>query len=103
LYLEIHYIQIFSKMCKWSQFGKRAGYPECCIKAFIERNDDDNNIIPPNRIQLKVSKESGFIPCSYCAWKVLSKQCTLEELLIHRKSRKPFPIDDFVDYKDMCE
>jgi hypothetical protein len=85
-------------MChKWRQLGKRLGYPECCIDAFIGRND--NICISPNRIQIRVSNGSGFIPCSYCSWKILSKQYTLEELIKNRKERKPFPIDNLVYYK----
>jgi hypothetical protein len=82
-------------MCnQWIKYGKRFGYPECCIKAFVERNDFENDIfIPPNRIQIRVSNKTGFIPCSYCCWKVLTKQCKLEELIIDRKSRNQFPID----------
>jgi hypothetical protein len=91
-------------MCqKWKQLGKRAGYPECCIEAFIKRNIDDENWIPPNRVQKRVGNGTGFIPCSYCCWKVLTKQCKLEDLINNRKSRKQFPMDDFVYYGKMCK
>lgn len=84
---------------KWLQFGKRAGYPQCCITAFVYRNEND---IPLNNIQKKVAGSSGFIPCVACSLKVLSKQCKLEDLIVNRKCRKPFPLDDFVYYGGMC-
>jgi hypothetical protein len=90
-------------MCKkWLQLGKRLGYPECCIQAFIFRNDRDD-IISPSRIQKCVGNKTGFIPCSYCCWKVLSKQCKLEELIKNRKSRASFPNDKSVYYGGMCK
>jgi hypothetical protein len=79
-------------MCeKWIKYGKRFGYPECCIEAFIIRNEDEDNIIPPNRVQKRVGNETGFIPCSYCCWKVISCKCKLEDLLKDRKERRKFP------------
>lgn len=78
-------------MSNWIKYGKRFGYPECCIRAFIDRNIDDDNIILPNRIQRRVSNGKGFIPCSYCSWKVLSRQCKLEDLIKDRKERRQFP------------
>ena len=78
-------------MSQWIKYGKRFGYPECCIEAFLERNMDDDNIVLPNRIQKLVSNQTGFIPCSFCCWKILSKQCKLDDLIKNRKERKPFP------------
>jgi len=81
-------------MSKQIKYGKRFGYPECCIEAFVKRNidiEDDDDIIGPNRIQIRVSNNTGFIPCSYCSWKILSRQCKLEDLIKKRKYRKPFP------------
>lgn len=79
-------------MCnQWIKYGKRFGYPKCCIQAFIERNIDDDNIIPPNRVQIRVGNGTGFIPCSYCCWKVISGKCKLEDLLKDRKERRQFP------------
>jgi hypothetical protein len=91
-------------MCyKWRQLGKRLGYPECCVEAFVERNMDIDNWVPPSRIQLRIGNETGFIPCSYCAWKVLSKQCNIEDLIKNRKERKPFPKYNFICYGKMCK
>ena len=77
-------------MCHtWIKYGKRFGYPECCIEAFIERNT--NEPVLPNRIQIRVGKGTGFIPCSYCCWKVISGKCKLEDLIKDRKERRTFP------------
>ena len=79
-------------MCqKWIKYGKRFGYPECCVEAFIMRNEDEDNFIPPNRVQIRVANGTGFIPCSYCCWKVVSGKCKLEDLLKNRKERVKFP------------
>lgn len=78
-------------MSNWIKYGNRFGYPQCCIDAFVHRNIDDDNVILPNRIQIRVANKKGFIPCSYCCWKVLSGQCKLEDLITNRKERKPFP------------
>ena len=60
-------------MCqKWELFGKRAGYPKCCIESFIQRDKDIDNRIPPSRLQKRVGNRTGFIPCSFCTWKVES-------------------------------
>ena len=75
-------------MSKWEKNGKWFGYPDCCINDFVTRGEND--FIRPTRNQCKMSKNSGFIPCSYCSWKVLSKQCTLEELINKRKAPYPF-------------
>ena len=72
-------------MSQWIKYGKRFGFPECCIEAFVERN------ILPNRIQKRIGNNTGFIPCSYCCWKVLSGKCKLEDLIKDRKERKAFP------------
>lgn len=78
-------------MSNWIKYGKRFGFPECCIEAFVERNIDDDNIILPSRIQKRIGNKTGFIPCSYCCWKVLSGKCKLEDLIKDRKERKSFP------------
>ena len=79
-------------MCHtWIKYGKRFGYPECCIEAFIERNTNVSEPILPNRVQRRVGKGTGFIPCSYCCWKVVSGKCKLEDLITDRKERRTFP------------
>jgi hypothetical protein len=68
-------------------YGKYYGYPKCCIESFIESTMLFKN---KTRTQIKISNNSGFIPCSYCSWKVLSKQCTLNDLIHNRICDKPF-------------
>lgn len=78
-------------MNTWIDFGKHFGYPNCCINDFVKRNNIDYNFIPPSRTQKRIGNKSGFIPCSYCAWKVMTKQCKLEDLIRHRKEKISFP------------
>lgn len=67
----------------WGQCGRYYGYPACCIQDFIRRNQCNNQMprMEPTRCQSLAGKQSGFIPCIPCAWKVLSKQCSLEDLI----------------------
>jgi|688.fasta_scaffold769583_2 hypothetical protein len=73
----------------WTKHGKTFGYPECCIKDFITRNKVCFN--SPSRVQTRVGDGTRFIPCSYCSWKVMSRQCKLEDLIKDRKNIRPFP------------
>lgn len=76
----------------WYCYGIHFGYPKCCINAFISRNEDRDNCKRPSRIQSLASNRSGFIPCSYCSWKVISKQCKLSDLISpYRYERIDFP------------
>jgi hypothetical protein len=65
------------------------GYPTCCILSFITEKPRGPRI---SRNQIKVSQRTGFIPCSYCTWKIMSKQCKLEDLITNRVCETPFPI-----------
>lgn len=85
-------IEIYHKLkIQWSKYGKRFGYPNCCIESFTKNSR-------PSRIQLRVSNNTGFIPCSYCCWKILSKKCKLEDLIKDRKQRTQFPNTGYVSY-----
>jgi hypothetical protein len=85
-------------MCqKWKQYGKRFGYPQCCINAFVNRCKN-NQYIEPTRIQMRIGNHTGFIPCSYCCWKVLTNQCKLEDLIENRRERNIFPNDNIIYY-----
>ena len=78
-----------------AKYGIRFGYPICCINAFIIRHnhniDNPDKYIHISRIQNRISRGSGFIPCSFCCWKVLSGKCKLEDLIKNRKDRSVFP------------
>lgn len=80
---------------KYVKYGTRYGYPVCCINAFIDRHNHNilnpDNYIHISRIQSRVSKGTGFLPCSYCCWKILSGKCKLEDLIKNRKDRSIFP------------
>lgn len=89
MFITIKLIQM-SGDCVWTKYGKRLGYPECCIKDFVLRGSS-SEFIPTKRIPYRVSKNTGFVPCSYCSWKILTKQCTLEDLIQNRKVKTPFP------------
>ena len=45
-----------------------------------------------SRIQKRVSRNSGFIPCSYCSWKILTKQIKIEDLIKNRICENPFMV-----------
>ena len=73
----IRYIQVM---------GKYLGYPKCCTAAFIELCGAYGN---PKGAQ--VSDKTGFIPCPTCAERVLSKETTLEKLIVNRIHPNKFP------------
>ncbi len=88
------YIRRFHKN-EFISIGIYYGYPECCIKNFVR------NILckgkyasaikkSPSRIQRRISNHCGFIPCSYCCWKILTKQIKIEDLIKNRICENPF-------------
>ena len=96
MFVTIKLIQMSSNKCLFeidkiglTKLGKRLGYPECCIKEFVARCNSFK--FTTKRIPYRVSKNTGFVPCSYCSWKILTKQCTLEDLIQNRKVKTPFP------------
>lgn len=72
-------------------FGKQFGYPECCRRDFIYRVIEAEQYVYASRIQKKVTNGTGFIPCKRCSWLILSKQCTIDDLIVDRIVKKPFP------------
>jgi hypothetical protein len=44
----------------------------------------------PTRLQKKISENTGFIPCRYCSWKILTKKVILDELVENRRCKIPF-------------
>ncbi len=81
---------------KFHSLGIYYGYPDCCTKYFVR------NILcigrfaapikkSPSRIQSRAGKHSGYIPCPYCAWKIVTKQTTIENLIKNRICEFPFP------------
>jgi hypothetical protein len=84
-----YYIRGFCKN-PFVSIGMYYGYPICCIKNFVR------NILckekKASRIQKRVSRNCGFIPCSYCSWKILTKQIKIEDLIKNRICENPFII-----------
>jgi len=82
----------------WFIFGIYYGYPLCCVKAFcdtghLRRGKFDENYHPS---QVEVANKDGgyFIPCIKCAEKVLSGQCTVQDLISNRFAPKPYPSEE---------
>lgn len=98
------YTYIKKKMNRYDEYSRRRGikfgYPECCIKDYIRRINVNDKFIIPSRIKIKASNCSGFVPCSYCSWKIMSKQCKLSDLITNRKVRTTFPKIAFGYRKD---
>ena len=61
--------------------GEMYGYPKCCIVSFVNNFFKDNKL---SRTQSKVHQNTGFIPCKYCSWKIISGKVKLEELITNR-------------------
>lgn len=72
-----------------SKMGKYYGYPECCIKSFV-------NLFHLNQKsaeQEKVHMSTGFIPCHEHAMEILAGRIVIEDLIL--KSRlypRPFKV-----------
>lgn len=83
--------------------GLYYGYPECCIKEFIEdhpldflrkyKDIDSEKIRRQQELELKrkVSKGSGFIPCFHHAKQIEAGEIKLEELIRNRQHIHTFP------------
>lgn len=94
--IQLLYQQFEMSYRTWSEYGKHYGFPKCCINEFVLRNkhNDDNpsDYIDIKRIPRRICENSGLVPCSYCSWKVLTKQCKLEDLIVDRECKHPFPM-----------
>lgn len=82
----------------WTMMGKYFGYPDCCIKDFIDRSLKVlqakvlEDIPPHTKQQMDVSFGTGFVPCDACANKVTRE--TLSTLIVDRSCKYPFPFDN---------
>lgn len=75
--------------------GKYYGYPKCCIQYFMRYivcHGANKAAVRRShtRMQIRVCGGSGFIPCPRCAWKIHTKQTTLEGLITGRICTDPF-------------
>lgn len=65
--------------------GKYFGYPDCCIEAFPNKSNRDQNI----------HKNKGFLPCEDCATKIRLGLVTIEELISNREHPDKYPKDGY--------
>jgi hypothetical protein len=77
--------------CRWVRklrfYGRYFGYPKCCINEFVEMVLAERR---PKRLQIKICESTGFIPCRYCSWQILTKKVKLDDLVENRQCKKPF-------------
>lgn len=77
--------------CRWARklrfYGNYFGYPKCCINQFVKMVLAEKT---PTRLQRKVCESTGYVPCSYCSWRILTKQVVLDELVQNRRCKIPF-------------
>ena len=77
--------------CRWARklrfYGNYFCYPKCCINQFVKMALEDKT---PTRLQRNICEKTGFIPCSYCSWKILTKKVMLDELVQNRRCKIPF-------------
>lgn len=80
-------------------YGKKLGYPDCCIKEFCEQSPlvlKESKITQSDHDRFAAAKidgeYSGFIPCIAHAKEILSGKITLASLIKDRSSEfPPFP------------
>ena len=81
---------------KFLSLGIYFGYPVCCTKYFVRNILCSGRFASPyekspSRTQCLAGKNTGFIPCPYCAWKIVTNRTTLEGLIKNRICEFPFP------------
>jgi len=71
----------------YEESGKYYGYPDCCIKQFIETVGSLNETCT----RVIYSKNSGFIPCDLCVIKLKNNNnLKLKDFITNRKCKIPF-------------
>jgi hypothetical protein len=75
-------------------YGAYYGYPECCVKDFIQRVVDYRQGKPLAFLERKLDG-TGYIPCLICNEK--SEEELLTVISSNRKCKKPFPMEDDED------
>ena len=72
--------------------GKYFGYPDCCIKWFVENRDMPfPDVVDLTEKQEAVHGYRGFIPCPKCAESITAD--TLHTLIKDRGCPMPFPLE----------
>lgn len=79
----------YKLMKHYTTLGIYYGYPACCVRDFIKRND------APSERQSKASNNTGFIPCPVHTRKILSGKIKIEDLIKDRYHPDKFPKDGY--------
>jgi hypothetical protein len=76
-------------------YGRYYGYPVCCIKEFTVymsmNRINQQKYKKETELNVKVSRNTGFIPCNYHTNKILIGEMKLEDLIINRICKSKFP------------
>ena len=85
---------------QWVALGKHYGYPDCCIVDFCMTHWTARTIN-----QEKVHNNQGFVPCPNCADKIVEGKAKIEDLIVDRKSKSPYPVDimDLLPYEEQVK
>lgn len=67
------------------------GYPQCCIREFIE---DEPGSVNWQRRDLLPQNGTGFIPCMTHTLGILAGEYKLKDLIKDRGCKHEFPVDD---------
>ena len=79
--------------------GEYYGYPKCCIDAF-----EKNKLKRPSKLQSKISKSQGFIPCISCCKLIMEDKIKIYNLIQNRECELPYPNDEGkrIEYTLLC-
>jgi len=80
--------------------GEYYGYPKCCIDAF-----EKNKYKRPSKLQSKISKFQGFIPCISCCKLIMEDKIKIYNLIQNRECELPYPNDEGkrIEYTMLCK
>ena len=80
--------------------GEYYGYPKCCIEGF-----EKNKLKRPSKLQSKIAKSQGFIPCMSCCKLIIEDEIKIENLIKNRECELPFPNDEGkrIEYTMLCK
>ncbi len=78
------------------ELGKYLGYPECCIKQFMEDGPSYKLRIAKFPGLRELLNGAGFVPCDVCVNKLMVKEVRLDDLIQNRQCPIPFPFRDWM-------
>lgn len=78
--------------------GEYFGYPKCCIDEF------ENKLHRASKLQRKISKSQGFIPCISCCKLIMEDKIKIDKLIINRECELPYPNQEGkrIEYTRLC-